>query len=60
MSPILISVILVLVVVFGTAIWMDVKRRRLGDTQTSGVMGKARRQAQLESRERGSKWGVGG
>jgi signal transduction histidine kinase len=60
MSPILISVIVVLVVVFGTAFWIDLKRRRLGDTNTGGVMGKARRQVQLDSKERGSRWGAGG
>jgi len=60
MSPILISIVVVLVVVFGAAIWMDLKRRRLGDTNSSGVMGQASRRTRLEGKEKSSRWGAGG
>ena len=60
MSPILLTVIVALVVVFGTAIWMDFKRRRFHDTQSSGVMGKDARATRLSAKERGSRWGAGG
>jgi hypothetical protein len=59
MSPILISIVLVIVVVLGAAMWMDHKRKRLGDTKTAGVMGKSRRETQLKGREKGSEWGAG-
>ena len=59
MSPILISIVVVLVVVFGAAIWMDLKRKHLGDTNSAGVMGKSRRQVNLDSKEKGSRWGAG-
>jgi hypothetical protein len=60
MSPILISIVLVLVVVFGAAMWMDHRRKRLGDTKNAGLIGQARRQTQLDSKEKGSRWGAGG
>ena len=59
MDPIVISIVVVLVVVFGAAIWMDRKRRHLGDTNSAGVMGRARRRTQLDSKEKGSRWGAG-
>jgi hypothetical protein len=49
----------VIVVVFGAAMWMDHKRKRLGDTKTGGVMGKSRRETQLKGREKSSEWGAG-
>jgi hypothetical protein len=60
MSPILISIVVVLVVVFAVAIRMDMKRRHLNDTQSGGVMGKASRQLRLEGKDKGSQWGAGG
>jgi hypothetical protein len=59
MAPMVISIVVVLVVVFGTAIWMDRKRRHLGDTNSAGVMGKASRQTRLEGREKSGRWGAG-
>ena len=60
MSPIFISIIVVLVAVFATAAWMDFRRRRLDDTNSAGVMGQARRQVRLEGKEKGQRWGSGG
>jgi hypothetical protein len=59
MSPIFITIVVVLVVVFGAAMWMDHKRKRLGDTKAAGVMGRSRRETQLKGREKGSEWGAG-
>ena len=59
MGPIFISIVVVLVVVFGVAMWMDHKRKRLGDTNSAGVMGQASRQTRLEGKEKGGRWGAG-
>ena len=59
MAPIVISIVVVLVAVFGTAIWMDRKRRHLGDTNSAGVMSKASRRTRLEGKEKGGRWGAG-
>jgi uncharacterized membrane protein YhaH (DUF805 family) len=59
MGSIGITLVVVLVVVFGVAAWMDFKRRRLHDTKRSGVMGQDRRRVNLESKEKGSRWSAG-
>ena len=59
MSPILITVIVALVAVFAAAAWMDMKRRRLGDTKPGRSMGKSARQTKLDGREQGGRWGAG-
>jgi hypothetical protein len=59
MGPVFISIIVVLVVVFGVAIRMDLKRRRLGDTNRGGVMSQESRRTRLEGKEKGGRWGAG-
>jgi hypothetical protein len=60
MGPVAITVTVVLVVVFGVAIWMDWKRRKLHDTKSSAVMGDEARNTRLSGKERGARWGGGG
>lgn len=59
MSPIVITIVVVLVVVFGVAFWMDQKRRRLGDTNSSGVMSRESRRVRMEGKEKGGRWSAG-
>jgi hypothetical protein len=59
MGPVFISIIVVLVVVFVVAIWMDLKRRRLGDTKSGGSMSQTSHQTRLEGKEKGGRWGAG-
>jgi len=59
MSPIFLTLIVILVAVFAVAIWMDVKRRRMGDTKSSGAMSQEGRQTRLRGREKGSESGLG-
>jgi len=59
MSPILISIVVVLVVVLGTAFWMDHRRKRFGDTNSAAAMGKTARQTRLDGRAKGSESGAG-
>ena len=59
MSPIFITIIVVLIAVFAVAIRMDVKRRHLGDTRPSGAMSRASRQTRRTGREKGSESGAG-
>lgn len=60
MSPIYISIIVVLVVVFGVAIYMDLKRKHLRDTKTGGVMGKDSRALRRDDKGKAERWGAGG
>lgn len=59
MSPILITIIVVLVAVFAVAIWMDLKRRHLRDTRSGSSMARSGRQLKLDGRDRGSQSGAG-
>jgi uncharacterized membrane protein YhaH (DUF805 family) len=59
MSPIVLTIVIALAAVLGTAAWMDFKRRRLHDTRTSGDLGHERRRANLESKEKGARWSAG-
>jgi len=59
MSPILISVVVVLVVVFGVAIWMDLRRKHLRDTLPGGVVGRETRQLRRSDKEKGERWTAG-
>ena len=60
MSPIFISIIVVLVVVFGVAIYMDLKRKHLRDTKSGGTMGKETRQLRKSDKEKAERWMAGG
>jgi hypothetical protein len=59
MTPIFITLIVILVAVFAVAIRMDVRRRRIGDVRSSGSMSQALRQARLRGREKDSESGLG-
>ena len=59
MSPMFITLIVILVAVFAVAIRMDVKRRRSGDTTPSGQMSRTTRRIRVQGRERGSESGLG-
>ena len=60
MSPIFISIIVVLVVVFAVAIYMDLKRKHLRDTKTGGVMGQDTRRLRRSDKEKAERWTAGG
>ena len=60
MGSIGITIIVVLVAVFGVAIYMDLKRRRLRDTKTGGVMGQDSRALRRDDKGRAERWGAGG
>ncbi len=59
MSPIFTTLIVMLAAVFAVAIWMDVRRRHLGDTKAGGAMSRATRQTRLHGREKSSESGAG-
>ena len=59
MSPILLTIVVVLVAVFAVAIWMDRKRRHLRDTRSAGSTARSARQMRLDGRDRGSQSGAG-
>jgi hypothetical protein len=60
MDPILLTIVVVLVAVFGVAIYMDLKRKRMRDTKSGGVMGQDRNHLRRSDREKGERWGGGG
>ncbi|MEO7944359.1 MAG: hypothetical protein ABIR34_13255 [Marmoricola sp.] len=59
MSPMFITLIVILVAVFAVAIRMDVKRRRMGDARPSGDMSRMTRRIRVQGREKGSESGLG-
>lgn len=59
MSPIFITILVMLVVVLAVAIRMDVKRRRMGDTRSGDAMSRTTRQIRLQGREKGAESGLG-
>jgi hypothetical protein len=59
MGPIGITIVVVLVVVFGVAFRMDWKRRRLHDHKPAGVISRDSRQTRLDAKAKGNEWGAG-
>jgi len=60
MSPVVLTIVIVLAVVFAAAAWMDFKRRRLGDTKSGAVMSKETRALRRDDKGKGARWGAGG
>jgi hypothetical protein len=59
MSPIFITIVVILVAVFAVAVMYDLKGRRLGDTRSGRDIGKAGRGKRQDSYRRANLWSHG-